>query len=98
MAYGFQYRSMAVCEMIFYTCCCLHNMMLDQMVTRTNDVRVQRGNPGLTDGLWLADADAGLQIEPMIDTRETARKQRALFGLRRKWLSVHLQYARSQAT
>ena len=38
--HGFQYRSVAICEKIFFTCCCLHNTMLDQMATRKNDVRV----------------------------------------------------------
>ena len=93
--HGFQYRSISTCEKIFFTCCCLHNMMLDQMSSRKNDVRVLRGNRGISDGLWLAADDEGLQIdEPMIGTRETARKHRALFGLRRKRLAVHLQYAR----
>jgi len=29
--HGFKFRSMEICEKIFFTCCCLHNEMLDMM-------------------------------------------------------------------
>ena len=29
--HGFKFRSMAICKKIFFTCCCLHNEMLDMM-------------------------------------------------------------------
>jgi hypothetical protein len=34
--HGFKFRSLAICKKIFFTCCCLHNEMLDMMESRSS--------------------------------------------------------------
>ena len=48
---GLDYRDINKCERIFNACCCLNNMMLDQM--ERNSVRIGRGAPIGNDGIWL---------------------------------------------
>jgi len=48
---GLHYRDIRTCEGIFNECCCIHNLMLDQM--ERNCVRVSHGAPIGTDGIWL---------------------------------------------
>ena len=55
MDHGFKFRSMATCEKIFYTCCCLNNEMLDMMESRTARYPVLRGLANEMDGMWLSD-------------------------------------------
>jgi hypothetical protein len=49
--YGSHYPDVRTCERVFNACCHLHNFMLDQM--ERNRVRVGRGAPIGTDGIWL---------------------------------------------
>ncbi|KAL7428260.1 hypothetical protein ACHAXH_003875 [Discostella pseudostelligera] len=49
--HGFKFHSMAICEKIFFTCCCLHNEMLDMMESRTTRYHVLRGLANQTDGI-----------------------------------------------
>ncbi len=48
---GLHYRDINKCERICDACCCLNNFILDQM--ERNRVRVGRGAPIGTDGIWL---------------------------------------------
>ena len=59
--HGFKFRSMEICKKIFFTCCCLHNEMLDMMESRTTLYCVSRGLANETDGMWLADDCDDLQ-------------------------------------
>ena len=59
--HGFKFRLMAICKKIFYTCCCLHNEMLDMMESQTTCYRVLRGLANQTDGMWLSDGCDNIQ-------------------------------------
>ena len=48
---GLDYQDINKCERIFNACCCLNNLMLDQM--GRNTVCVGCGAPIGTDGIWL---------------------------------------------
>jgi hypothetical protein len=54
--YGLQYYDMKFCEKVFTVCCCaLHNILLDvgdDMGFSRVNVRVCRGAPSGSDGLW----------------------------------------------
>ena len=96
--HGFKFRSMEICEKIFFTCCCLHNEMLDMMESRTTRYRVSRGLANATDGMWLADGCDDLQElmetsdddSGMMNKRTLARK----WAERRRHLAEHLYYSR----
>jgi hypothetical protein len=42
---GLMYRNIKVCEKIFVTCSCLHNMLVDDMQMKHSDTHVGRGVP-----------------------------------------------------
>jgi hypothetical protein len=69
--YRFRHRSMRTCSEIFITCCCLHNIMLDMMERMAMPLRVGRGMPTGTDGIWLGNPTDLMQIEQQTD-RELA--------------------------
>lgn len=41
--YGFKFCPLPICEKVFFTCCCLHNEMLNMMELQSNQYRVGRG-------------------------------------------------------
>jgi len=97
--HGFKFRSMAICEKIFFTCCCLHNEMLDMMESRTTRYRVLRGLANQTDGMWLADGCDDIQflMEMEEENNEPSQSKRALsaaWARRRRRLAEHLFYSR----
>ena len=77
---GLHYCDIRTCERIFNACCCLHNFMLDQM--ERNRVRVGRGAPIGTDGVWL-DGNT-------VATEATDVMQSMQFAKRRSLLAKHL--------
>ena len=78
---GLDYRDINKCERMFNACCCLNNFMLDQM-ERNNNVRVGRGAPIETDGIWL-DGD-------MVATEATDVMLSLQFAKRHLLLAKHL--------
>lgn len=100
--HGFKFRSMAICEKIFYTCCCLHNEMLDMMESRTTRYRVLRGLANETDGMWLSDGCDGVQYSLEEETdNDYNRKQKRLLAIkwaeRRRRLAEHLYFSRRKS-
>jgi hypothetical protein len=82
--HGFKFCSMAICEKIFYTCCCLHNEMLDMMQSRTTRYRVLRGLANETDGMWLSDGCDNVQYSLEEETdNDYNRKQKQNLAV--KW-------------
>jgi hypothetical protein len=100
--YGFKFRSMAICEKIFYTCCCLHNEMLDMMESSTNQYRVLRGLANQTEGMWLGDGCDGDELQYDMEADEGVigmhKKTLAIqWSNRRRRLAEHLYYSRRQS-
>jgi hypothetical protein len=94
---GLKFRSMAVCEKIFFTCCCLHNEMLDMMESHTTRYRVLRGLANQTDGMWLSDGCDDMQLMMEFDANEPPESQRQLamqWAARRRRLAEHLYFSR----
>ena len=61
--YGLLYRGIKVCETIFLTCACLHNMLVKDTKTNHSDSRVEKGAPLVKDGIYLD----GHTIPPNVD-------------------------------
>mgnify|MGYP006160651087 FL=1 len=83
---GLDYRDINKCERIFNACCCLNNLMLDQM--ERNTVRVGRGAPIGTDGIWL-DGNT-------VATEATDVMWSLQFAKRRSLLAKHLLVLRKK--
>jgi len=81
---GLDYHDISKCEKIFNACCCLNNLMLDQM--ERNTVRVGRGAPIGTDGIWL-DGNT-------VATEATDVMWSLQFAKRRSLLANHLKVLR----
>ncbi len=60
---GLVYRNIKICENLFVTAVCLHNMLVDDMVVNYKDARVGRGAPLMNDGMYLN----GHTVPPSID-------------------------------
>jgi hypothetical protein len=84
--YGIRFKNMKKVEQVFTVCCILHNMMLSEMETVDNDVRVGRGAPLPGDGIWLRGDDREF------DDVEELRALAVLWGRRRDQLSEHIHY------
>ncbi len=100
--HGFKFRSLATCEKIFFTCCCLHNLMLDMMESRTTRYRVMRGLANDTDGMWLSDGcdDVQYLMEADIEDNVIGEGKRSLarkWAERRRRLAEHLYYSRRKS-
>ena len=80
------YRDINKCERIFNACCCVNNLMLDQM--ERNPVRVGRGAPIGTDGIWL-DGNT-------VATEATDVMWSLQFAKRRSMLAKHLLILRKK--
>ena len=50
---GIRISDMKIVEKVFTVCCMLHNNMLSEMESRDCDVRVGRGTPLESNGIWL---------------------------------------------
>ena len=83
---GLDYRDISKCKKKFNACCCLNNMMLDQM--ERNAVRVGRGAPIGMDGIWLDGHTVA--TEPTADILFSLQ-----FAKRRSLLATHLKVLRS---
>ena len=96
--HGFKFRSLEICEKVFFTCCCLHNEMLDMMESRSNRYRVGRGLEAIGQGMWLGDGEDNLQFEMEVDNQVTDSKRilASKWQLRRRKLAEHLYYIRRQ--
>ena len=92
--HGFEFRSLEICEKVFFTCCCLHNKMLNMMESRSNRYRVDRGSAARDQGMWLGDGEDDVQFSLEVD-KEINESRRALlmqWHLRRRKLAEHLYY------
>ena len=69
---GLHYRDIRTCERVFNACCCLHNFMLDQM--ERNRVRVGRGAPIGTDGVWLDGNTVATEATNVMQSRHFAKR------------------------
>ncbi len=81
----------------FFTCCCLHNEMLDMMESHTTRYRVLRGLANQTDGMWLSDGCDDMQLMMEFDANEPPESQRQLamqWAARRRRLAEHLYFSR----
>ena len=83
---GLAYRDINKCERVFNACCCLHNMMLDQM--ERNTVRVGRGAPIGTDGIWLDGSTVATEATDIMSSLQ--------FAKRRSLLAKHLLVLRKK--
>ena len=83
---GLLYRDISKCERIFNACCCLINMMLDQM--ERNPVRVGRGAPIGTDGIWLDGITVATEATDIMWSLQ--------FAKRRSLLAKHLLVLRKK--
>ncbi len=83
---GLHYCDIRTCERVFNACCCLHNFMLDQM--ERNRVRVGRGAPIRTDGVWLDGNTVATEATDLIQSMQ--------FAKRRSLLAKHLYVLRKQ--
>jgi hypothetical protein len=100
--YGLQYYDMKFCEMVFTVCCALHNMLLDvgdDMGFSRVNVRVGRGAPSGSDGLWLEGPETmneRFMGETCIDRIKAADRREAREWMeRRELLADHLEYCKS---
>ncbi len=84
---GLDYHDINKCEKIFNACCCLNNLMLDQM--ERNTVRVGRGAPIGTDGIWL-DGNS------TVATEATDVMWSLQFAKRHSLLAKHLKVLRKK--
>ena len=96
--HGFKFRSLEICEKVFFTCCCLHNEMLDMMESRSNRYRVGRGSAASDEGMWLGDGSDDVQFSLEVDKEinESRRVLSTQWHLRRRKLAEHLYYIRHQ--
>ncbi|KAL7526183.1 hypothetical protein ACHAWF_001665 [Thalassiosira exigua] len=53
---GIRFRNMRVGEMVFVSCCVLHNMMLSEMEQDAQPPRVRRSSIPIDDALWIKGA------------------------------------------
>ena len=70
---GLAYQDINKCERIFNACCCLNNMMLDQM--ERNTVRVGRGAPIGTDGIWLDGSTVATEATDIMSSLQFAKRR-----------------------
>ncbi len=83
---GLDYCDINRCEKIVNACCRLNNLMLDQM--ERNFVRIGRGSPIGTDGIWL-DGNT-------VSTEATDVMWSLQFAKRRSLLAKHLKVLRKK--
>jgi hypothetical protein len=83
---GILFRDIDVCDKVFTTCCCLHNLLLNLMERHT--VRVGRGGPLENDGIWLSGNTA---TDRDVETNTILGKK---FVRRRVILAMHLRVLR----
>ena len=79
------YRDIKVCEKIFITCSCLHNMLVKDIKMNHSDTHVGRGAPLGKDGIYLD----GHTIPPNVDKSDLHLAEE--FGRRRNALATHLR-------
>jgi hypothetical protein len=73
---GLNYRDITTCERVFNACCCLHNFMLDLM--ERNQVRVGRGAPIGSDGVWLDGNTTAYEATDMMQSMQFAKRRSLL--------------------
>jgi hypothetical protein len=81
---GMMFGNIAMCEKIFVTCCCLHNILLNLM--ERNDICVGRGAPLGENNVWLD----GHTTPPSNGTSD--RMDAFWFGQCRTLLAMHLNF------
>jgi hypothetical protein len=86
---GFKHRQIAVCEMVFVSCCVLHNMMLDEMKREPPPERLGRGCQMPNSGMWLA-GPTELTNEERNVTSRIEKQIRNKFHQRRNLLAKHI--------
>jgi len=85
---GLDYRDINKCERIFNACCCLDNLMLDQM--ERNTVRVGSGAPIGTDGIWLDGNTVATEATDVMWSLQFCEETLAA----RCWQSISLFYVK----
>lgn len=88
LEYGLRFRDIQVCEKVFIVCAILHNMMIDDSETRESNVRVGRGAPAGTDGIWLRN----IENEPPTATTYSDTVAQVKWMKRRNDLAAHVEY------
>ena len=83
---GLVYRDINKCKRIFNACCCLNNLMLDRM--ERNLVRIGRGAPIGTDGIWLDGNTVATEAADIMWSLQ--------FAKRRSLLAKHLLVLRKK--
>jgi hypothetical protein len=84
---GLKFRRIDICQQIFFTCCILHNMMLDEMVREAPPERIGRGCRMPNSGMWL---NGPTVLEP-VRLNRLDMKLRCKFDERRMLLANHLR-------
>eukprot|EP00956_Cyclotella_meneghiniana_P025798 scaffold54583_cov64-Cyclotella_meneghiniana.AAC.1 len=88
LEYGLRFRDIKVCEKVFIVCSMLHNMMIDDSETRESTVRVGRGAPAGTDGIWLRNNED----EPPAARTYSDTVAQVKWMKRRNDLAAHVEY------
>ncbi len=86
---GFHFRDIKTCQLIFVSCCVLHNMMLDEMTKDDSNSKISRGICLPNDGVWLQGP-----TQPPVISASSSNKAKELviqFHERRNKLSTHLK-------
>ena len=87
---GLLHCNIKVCEKIFITCACLHNLLVKDMRMNHSDTRVGRGAPLGKDGIYLD----GHTILPNVDKPDLHLAKE--FGRQRNALATHLRVHREK--
>jgi hypothetical protein len=83
---GILFRDIDVCDKVFTTCCCLHNVLLNLM--EKHNVWVGRGGPLENNGIWLSGNTA---TDHDVETNTILANK---FVRRRAILAMHLRVLR----
>ena len=73
---GLHYCDIRTCERVFNACCCIHNLMLELM--ERNCVRVGRGAPIGTDGIWLDGNTVATEATNVMISMQFAKRRSLL--------------------
>ena len=82
---GLLYRDIKICEKIFLTAVCLHNMLVNDTIVNYKEARVGRGSPFHNNRMYLDGISAPPNIDKLVD-KHLAKE----FRKRRLNLAIHL--------
>jgi hypothetical protein len=87
---GLLYPDIKICEKIFVTAVCLHNMLVEDTIVNYRDARVGRGSPLSNDGMYLD----GHTVPPNLDKEDKHLAKEV--GKRRLNLAIRLRVMRGK--